>query len=281
MVFLCTAIYDMAEPFIKKLNLKKDLKFNKFQVFKNIDTYVLITGYGKISAAIAVTYLLSQLDINEADFLVDIGTCISMNIEMPASRIFFANKIVEYETEKCFYPDMLYKHPLSENSIQTVQYPINSYDQIKLKKPKVQLLDTEASGIYEAASVFLKPNQISFIKIVSNYNNDKDSNKEALNVLIQDKIEIINDWVNEVRYINDDINLETKIITDEEKEIVDKMAHNLKLSCSMQNSLCELLTYYKLKNKSIALVLNEYADVMCKSKTEGKEYFAELRTKLS
>lgn len=72
-------MYLEAKPFIEQLELKKDLEFYKFQIFRNDKFALLITGVGKVKAAIAITYLFSLYRANDEDLLINIGVCGAKN----------------------------------------------------------------------------------------------------------------------------------------------------------------------------------------------------------
>ena len=75
MIYLCSSMYIEAEPFIKKLNLKKDTSVTKFQIFNNEDFMFIITGIGKIKSSIAATYMLTKYEPHESDIFINIGLC--------------------------------------------------------------------------------------------------------------------------------------------------------------------------------------------------------------
>lgn len=274
MIFMCTAMYCEAEPFIKQLNLKKDFESHKFEIFKNDEITLIITGIGKIKAAVAVTYLFSKYNTKNSDLFINIGVCGAKNEDMAIGTVFLCNKIIENDTKKTFYTEMIFRHSFEEASIETCSLVINN-EETKLDG---SLIDMEASAIYEAALVFLKTHQIFFIKVASdNLKSDRFSN-DSISKLIESKsFEIIN-WINGVKKV---LSYEDSVISEKEKIVIDSIVGNLKLSSTMGSQLKQYLTYYKLQYGNFMNLINMYIDVECKSKNEGKRYFAELKHKLA
>lgn len=293
MIYICTAIYAEAQSIIKKLNLKKDLKSSQFQIFQNEEIKLIITGVGKIKAAIAVTYLLVNNKPSASDILINIGICGAYE-GTTIGTAYACNKIIDYDTKNTFFPDMLIKQPFEEASIITCPFVMKS-DKIKLN---TKLFDMEAAGVYQAAVVFMQIHQIVFIKIVSdiiNKTNINIKNTDEANItnIRMDKNSNINtNYVaelieaNSLQIINFINNLKTGVFEDinmfseNEEEIIETLVGNLRLTTAMKEKLRQSLTYYKLQQKSIIDLLNTYVNVECQSKIEGKRYFAEIQQKL-
>ncbi|SHG95605.1 5'-methylthioadenosine/S-adenosylhomocysteine nucleosidase family protein [Tepidibacter thalassicus] len=273
MIFICTSMYYEAYPFIKKLNLKKDCNSRKFQIFKNENVILLITGVGKIKATIAVTYLFSKYKPKNSDLFINIGVCGAKNKNTSIGSVFLCNKIIESDTKKTFYPDIIFKHPFKEASIETCSLVVDN-NNIKFEG---QLLDMESSGIYQAATVFLQTHQIFFIKIVSDHLNTENLNQNIVLKLIEDKATQIINWVTEIKlgFLYD-----SNVLSQKEQETLDCLVKNLKLSSTMKNQLKQLFIYYKLQYNDFTNIINTYINIKCKSKNEGKRYFAEIKQKL-
>lgn len=267
MIYIATALYSEAQPFIEKLNLKRDNEIKKYQVFKNENYTLIITGVGKIPSTIALTYLLSKSDIGKDDFFINVGLCGCNDKTFSIGSTFICNKIIDNDTGFTYFPDILFKHPFNEGSIATYSKVIKNSINNEL------LADMESSALFQAAGVFFQPHQIIFLKIVSDYltgefiSNDKVYNYISLNV---DKIiEYFDMLKNNFKF--------NPLWTEEEKNIKHMVSESLKLSVTMENELTQLLTYFKLKNGDILDLLNPYLYVNCKSKKEGKIYLEQIK----
>lgn len=274
MIFICTAMHCEASPFIKHFRLKKDFESQKFQIYKSKEVILIITGIGKIESAIAVTYLLTKYEPTDADFLINVGICGTSDENIGIGTAFLCNKIIDHDTKRNVYPDMLFKHPFREASIETCSTAVNDEEAYI----KGQLVDMEASAVYLSARVFLKMHQMLFIKIVSDHLKGLEQlNRDFISQLIEHEMEKILNWINILKIDN---HITQEILSQKEQEILEDMQENLKLSKTMANQLEQLAIYYKLQHGDLKELLNRYLNVTCMSKKEGKNYFAELKHKL-
>ncbi len=273
MIYICTALYCEAQPFIEHMNLKKDLESNEFQIFKNQEAVLIITGIGKVKTAVAVTYLLSKYQASSQDLFMNIGVCGAQDHDILMGTAFLCNKIIDRDTKKHYFPEMLLKHPFEESSIETCSFAVGE-GEFSLEG---QLVDMEASGIYQAANVFLQTHQLFFLKIVSDHLSIKALTAEKIAKLIGDKVETILNWANEM---SPAFMYDKNVLSEEEEKILKKISETIKLTVTMEVQLKQLLKYYKLQYGDFTDVVSQYIGIECKSKNEGKKYFEELRKKL-
>lgn len=59
MLYMTTALYCEAKPFIQHFQLKKTDQFHKFQVFLGEEITLIITGVGEIAASVAISSVCS------------------------------------------------------------------------------------------------------------------------------------------------------------------------------------------------------------------------------
>lgn len=273
LIYLCTALYYEAEAFIKSLNLKKDTSITKFQVFKSDKITLIITGTGKVKASIAVTYVLSKMISKEqCNILINIGTCGSADYSIPIGSTFICNKIIDNDTKLSYYPDIIFKHPFKENSIETFSHVVNNK-----KQCKCTLVDLESSGIYEAASYFFQPHEIFFIKIVSDYLDSSAIDKNKVRIIINNNLDSIVKWTS---FLSENYNYNKNILSPKDITLCESVSNNLKFSQYMKDELKNLIVYSKLCNKEIYNTLLNYEDINCTSKKEGKKYLEEIKYKL-
>lgn len=271
MIFICTATYIEAEPFIRTLDLKKDVNESKFQIFNNKSLTLLITGVGKIKSAIALTYLFSKNKPSSSDLFINIGLCGSTNKNYDIGQIFLCNKIMDNDTKKTYYSDILFKHPFEETSIETCSLTASS--NCKLQG---NLVDMESSALFESALTFLQSHQIFFIKIISDHLNCDHINTELIkNIINSASIKIIS-WINN---LNNQFEYNTDILSPKDIEVIDKISDNLKLSCTLKNEFKQIIKYYNLLNGDFSQIIDEYMPIHCKSKKEGMIYLEKIKQK--
>ena len=275
MIYIAVALTVEAKPLITYFKLKKDNEIKKYQVFKNEEIILMITGSGMLQGAIAVTYVLSNLDIGEEDIFVNLGICGAVKTNISIGDIILCNKIINNSSKKNFYPDMLFKHKFREGTLETFFHVVDK--RIELDKIQGEIVDMEGAGICEAASLFFSQHQINVIKIVSDYLSTSEITPEKVMELIENKIDKIAKWLEERKkfYVGN-----KEIFTFEEKENIKKIEENLKLTESMHYEFIELMQYYKIQNKSIENIILKYSDIKIKDKREGKINFERIRKEI-
>ena len=284
MIFISTAMYCEAKPFISHYGLKKDNNFTKFQVFKNNEIVLIITGTGLVSSAVGVTHMLTKYEVKPNDFFFNIGICGSKIkskkvgnkvIEVGKGSVILAHKIINADSGNIFYTDMFFKHNFVEGVLETFSKVINSSEYFH--KTEGDFIDMEAAGIFEAASHFLYMHQINCIKIVSDFLDTHCISAEKVTKLIEDNMYDIVSWIDKIGQIG----MQPKcILIDEYNDYIETLFYNLKLSETMRNELTHLVKHYKMRKGNIKKILEPFLEVECKSKNEGKRQFAKLKEKL-
>lgn len=274
MIFICTATYFESENFIKKLSLKKDINITKFQVFKNDDITLIITGVGKIKAVSALVHIFSIYKTQSPSLLINFGICGTSNKKLHIGTTYLCNKLIDNSSKKTYYTDIIYNTPFEETSVETFDTVINSSMNYDITG---DLIDMEAVGVYEGGSLFLNTHEIFIIKLISDYLDANSINKP----LIKEKIncasdEIIN-WLN---FLSTNLRKVPHAISPKEAELISSIADNLKFSTTMKNDFKKELLYFKLSNGYIPDDLKQYSKVPCKSKREGKIYADSIKKKL-
>lgn len=275
MIYIAVALTVEAKPLMTYFKLKKDNEIKKYQVFKNEEITLIITGSGIMQGAIAVTYVLGNLDIGEEDIFVNLGICGAVKDSFSIGDIILCNKIINNCSKKNFYPDMLFKHKFKEGTLETFFQVVD--ERMEKEKIKGEIVDMEGAGVCEAASLFFSQHQINIIKIVSDYLNTSKITAEKVMELVENKINKIADWLVERKKFNVG---NKEIFTLKEKESIKKIEENLRLTESMYYEFLELIKYYKIQNKSIENIILKYSDIKIKDKREGKITFERIRKEI-
>ncbi len=277
MLMIITALYCEAQPLIEFYHLKKNNQIKQFQVFQNDEMNLIITNTGSIAAAVGVSLLCNKYPPSVDDFLINIGVCAINKKDIPSGTIYCCNKITEEATNRSFYPDLLYQHSFPEISILTCSRIKTKHEIARCGRER-QLFDMEAAGIYQAASYYYQPQQLSFLKIVSDYGTQKEINPKTISELIQKKIPELNIWLDLLKRAR------TKIsppFSREEEAFIVRTVENLRCSVTMDYQLRQLLHYHKLVHGNINDIMDILSDSnRCKTKAEGKMCFEQLKSKL-
>lgn len=273
MIYFICAFYQEAVPFLDKFKLKRQSDYVKYQVFSSDEMILLITGTGMISSAIAATYLFTMRNPTSSDIMINYGVCGCSKKKIPLGTTFLCNKLNDYCTKRTYYPDILFRHPFEEADITT--YPTV---QTTLSDKMSSLVDMEASSLYQAAEPFFKPNQIFFVKTVSDYLSQQPIEKETLQAIINRSSELIISWITCIH----NATKEEFAATYSWNENATRLMSNLMLSVTMEHQFKQLLHFYSLQHTDIDEVVAqmEIESRNCKSKREGKQYFEQFRSQL-
>ena len=163
MIHIFTALYPEAKPLIQALSLKKRAAQTHYQQFlsEEGDLSLTITGVGPLQAAAVTASVLTDFDAGASDQLLSLGTAAALTA-CPAS-MYHVNKITEAVTMRDFYPDMLLNTGLPETSLITGAKLYTKQE----SGYAAELYDMEAAAVYQAASMFLGPHQMNFLRIVT------------------------------------------------------------------------------------------------------------------
>lgn len=278
MIYVVTALYCEAKPWIQAFSLKKNATSLKFQIFQNDNLCLVITKQGKINAAIAVTDMFHLCPPTGHDLLVNVGIAATMNQRIPLGAGFLCNKIIDKDTNRTYYPDVLFSHTFDEATLQTVSKPVTTTNTV----PSNSLIDMEASGVYTAATLFLKQHQLLFYKVVSDHCCDHLVSTDEASSLIEGKLPHVMDYVDTI--CKSLSNQDAYALDSEELCLIQKISEALHCSVTMTHQLKQLFLYSKLNQANpvhtLTQLYEELLDLPCNSKKEGKRYFERLKSEL-
>ena len=271
MLYIVTALYIEAKPLISLFNLKKDNTYTKFQVFSNENIKLIISGTGKIKSATALTYLISNKDIKENEYIINIGFIASLNNNSQLGDIVYISKIQNAYSDTTFYPEIIYKHNFLEGSLTT-------FDKIIEKKIKnIEYIDMEAYGFFQTASIFFKKDKIFLLKIVSDILKENIEDRILIDFkddnLFNKSYKKIYDFL--LKFINIPDNNKNNF-NNNEQDLIKKVLENLKLSDTMTYEFFNILKYFKIKYGNID-ILKKYENIEVNSKVQGKKIFKEIK----
>lgn len=268
MIYISVALGIEAKPIIKYFNLKRDNSIKKLQVFKNERVTLIITGVGILKSAIALTYILSQSEIDEDDIFLNIGICGAKSEKYSIGDIVLCNKIINSELEKSYYPDMVFNHSFKEGSLESFNTPVYCGDEVV-----GDLVDMEGAGLFEATTYFFQSYQLNFIKIVSDYL-DREVEKNQVEELILKSLPQIDNWLVEREKFKVEKEIDFSL---EEKNMIEELIKKARFTATMENELKNLLLYYKLQGKNTNRILEKYRDVEIKDKRDSKKILEEIK----
>lgn len=262
--YVCTKHVE-AKPIIKIYNMKKNMRCRYFEYFESENARLVISGTGKVNAAAAIVYMLSESSIKSCDIAVNFS--FGGSFKRNTGNLILADKVIDMDTEKTYYPDVLVKNEFIEGTVET-------YSNTEIQETAADAFDMEASGFFEAASKFLSPNQIQVIKLATSMGIKKTGdNYEDINVSNVDKIKSYVDNMHDLYKVHE-------VLCDEDKIKIRKIADNIKLTESMTQIFIKLYkNYILIKGKSPEL--DEFTSAKVKIKNESKREYQKLIEQLS
>lgn len=274
MIYLFLSSKREAKIIIEYLNLKKSQE-QLFDIYENDYIKLIISGTGKIKMSASITYLLKDKKINLDDYFINIGICGSVNKNLEIGSIFECNKILDNDTKKEFYPDMILKNNLSEKSLETFSYPLKCYSNDIVS----ELVDMEASAFFEIAQLFAFNHQIKVLKIVSDYLEiDEIRKNNFVEELFVEKMPIIKIYLEKIQELKI-----SPILDNEEKNILFELFEKYKFTDYQIKELNKNIQLYKIKNKSINLkkIINDLNFNKPNNKIERKKIFDNFKRKFN
>ncbi len=286
MLFIATALYPEAKPFITAFSLKQLHEHTKFQIFTNDFICLIITGSGALRASIAISYLFQHWTVDPKDLLLNFGLCGTTDTSTPLGTTYVFHHLHDYSTGNDLYPDMLLHLPYPEAALETCPLAVGP----KLSPSKIteKFVDMEAYAIMFAATYYMQPHQLLFLKVVSDY---------ATQTSNELKKEEISEWLTKAaNHLITQLalpftkgsffpeTLELTQLSPMEITTLDTLASYLRLSKTMRYDLIQHILYHKCRNGETEQLLlqatNNPIIQACKSKIEGKIYFEQLKQRL-
>ncbi len=157
-VFIYIALPCEAKPLVKHFDLKKNVSIEPFAVYFNHDICLTVTGLGKSAMAAGVAYTQALFASAGHPVIVNIG--IAGHKDHAVGSLFLIDKIIDVDSQKNYYPPLVFTPTCPTGSIQTASKPQLGYDQ-------PHLCDMEASAFYETATRFSSGELILCLKVIS------------------------------------------------------------------------------------------------------------------
>ena len=157
-IFIYTALPCEAKPLVEHFSLKKATTIQPFAVYFNKEICLTVTGLAKSAMAAGVAYTQALFAAVPLPVLLNIG--IAGHRHHAIGSLFLIDKITDFDSQKSYYPPLVFTPPCRTASIQTVSRPQLAY------APQ-HLCDMEASAFYETAIRFSSGELIHCVKVIS------------------------------------------------------------------------------------------------------------------
>jgi len=200
-----------AKPIIRHFKLKKDLSITAFSIYRNEQFCLTVTGLGKAAMAAGVAYTVGCFPSTINPILLNIG--IAGHRSHALGAVFAAEKIIDTESKRAYYPQIVAQPPCATAIINTVV-------QVQTIYKSHSLYEMEASAFYEIAIRFSSSELIQCLKIISDNEqySTQQINAAQVSQWINNALPLIEQYSQTLRAIS---TLQQEIITPYYAEILD------------------------------------------------------------
>lgn len=289
MIFISVALFPEAKPLIENLGLKILRDKNPFPVYQNENHTLVVSGMGKIYSAMSVAFLLNEFknSITDSSWILNFGICGAPKEFSEIGKSFLIHKITDEGSQRNIYPDILFKSPISESALLTVDKPVFENETSVLPNT---LVDMEAYGFFQASRKFFSGDRIRVVKTVSDHFTKLESTQE-LGVAETISLRISEELPNLLKILS--IPISNNKGTDLEKEetaALVQMTEILRLSETETIQLKDWMIGYKirtgnspekgidiLRNSNELIDFEDRQEPKVKTREEGKKGLHALR----
>lgn len=242
MITLLTAISPEAKAVLSAFSLKKVTDSGNLTIYENDSLRLLVTGAGKLNAAMSVTEYLVRYPFTDTDLFCNIGIC-GTSSKVSVGAGFLCPSVTELATGTTIYPET-YRHPFAEALLYTSDTPVTDTASLPKEDGNLpHLFDMEGYGI--AAALFRKvmPSHCFFYKIVSDVCDGTFPTPQKVTELLQAHLSPLISFLQE----KERTLVAQNTIETEQIQAVSSMANvfteRFPCSATMEHKLNQLLTY--------------------------------------
>jgi len=237
---ILSALKVESEPLIDHYRLSRDHSFS-FPFFIRDDLCLIGVGVGKHNIKNRILSFISKFRSETIQF-INIGIAGGNRETSEKGQIYLINQIIDNETGRSFYPDILIKHDLPEHSITTTERVI-----LDGGRDYRNLVDMESSEIFDVCSKNTSIHKIAILKIVSDYL-DLDTaklTKDRVRYFISSNLEAIDSFLSKFRSLE---NLDKPILSKEDYIWIDSISNQLSLTKTQYQQLLHFSKGFRVRD---------------------------------
>ena len=270
MIYLFAAMQCELEPFVAQYSLTS-INDAAGSIYSGENIVAAVTGVGKVNAAFMVSRVLALYPPDLESVIVNVGVAggvFDAAGDPGGAGVFLINDIYDIDTDKHYYPDMIYDLGLPERGLKTSSVVVSSISDN-------YLYDMEASAVFSVASKFVSPERIFVIKTISD--SGADSNKvtpDFVKSLMSGVVPVVDKIIDAFPSVDHD---------DFAAVLADFYAEQLYCSEYMRNELSGLVhfavTLGLAPGEIMADIAGDFSEITCRK--QGKEVLDEFRRRLT
>ncbi|NLO37564.1 MAG: hypothetical protein GX112_14620 [Clostridiaceae bacterium] len=165
MLVWIVALLAEARPVIEANKMKRDMTARAFPLYRGADQMLVVSGTGKLRAAMAVAYLFGACPEQLQDaFLVNFGCCGTDLKAIEPGCLVLAGRVTDLDTGRDYYPDFQQALGLDPVHLRCASTPVRQNG-----PENGAWYDMESAGFCEAAARFVSADRLLVLKIVSDH----------------------------------------------------------------------------------------------------------------
>ncbi len=277
MILFITALKIEADPLIRRYALQRDMSAAAFPIFTGKDVALIISGTGKINAAMAVTVLAERYIANQDDVLVvNIGFCGSFDQRLTPGTLVSLHKITDVDSGRDYYPEICTDEKVVSKCAGCFSRVVREDDFTADQSP-FEVCDMESAGIIAAASRYFSTQRILFLKIVSDMLRPDALDRTMLSSYLEQNIPDIEQLLS-IRAASCEGGPKEALRQDE--SLLAAVCEQLGFTVSMSHILRKDVLAYRARGKDPVEILEKVAQTKVMSKNEARAVLAALRERL-
>ncbi len=269
-----TALHSEARPLIEHFDLEKSTDSKRLDLFENDELKLIVSGIGKLRSAIATSYLLTRNMTSGHGAVINIGIGGSVTKNRPIGELSYVHKITDHATGREYFPEAVLSHDMPGAEVETFDKPVGQNEKISITG---DLVDMEASGFYQASSLFVETHAVYCLKVVSDYLEWSHLSKEFVSGLIHRNMPTINRFFQRLTEFH---RPEPELIRPEDQERIVMIVANLKLTSAQSDLLWSWCRSAKIRGLELGVRLEPFLQVKYKTKSENKDALERIRKSL-
>lgn len=260
MLVFITALFPEAAAVASAFSMKKSVSRGSFTLYEGEDASfrLLVTGAGKLNAAIAVTEYLSLSSFSDTDIFCNLGIC-GTAAALPKGSGFLCVSVTDLASHKAIYPEV-YGHPFREALLATSDTPVTGQAEPSGAKCPVrlpQLFDMEAYGVASALFRLVPPSHCFFYKVVSDFCDGTFPSAKEVTALLQPHLPALSAFLQETA---EQLSEQAPHRPGRAAETAEALSCRYLFSATMKHRLLQLLTYAELAGIKTEDMLSAYTE---------------------
>ena len=269
MKIIVTALRQEARPLIEALGLKQDSASRRIPVYCSEDVLLVISGMGRLSAGIATTHAIHLAGGSGECQVINVGACGAVVDQIALGEAVVVHKIWDHSSGREYFPEMLVKHPLEEASLGTFDQPVTTSSRPILA---CDVVDMEASGVFQAAQLYVPPHNMLFIKVATDY---LDFTSDDFLQMRRYYEQSVDEWLPVVKSL-DTLGVSNAVLSEEQETLLKQVVETMRLTETQEHQLRDAVIRFLVRGGKDLDRLQPILSARPKHKSQRNQWLVSL-----